>query len=99
MKIIKTARYNKKASKIFIGDCVTGLDDEYFRNRVADDATNLAQLVDNGREIREQEFFNIAEPSYMTIQKLDGNYKYYYNSVADVAWIYDVDKDIEYFYG
>jgi len=98
MKIIKTAHFNKITSKIFIGDCVNGLDDEYFRDRVAFDATDLSGVVENGQQISEQQFLNMVEPSYKNIQKLTGNYLYYYNSDRDIAWFYDEDSDIEYFY-
>ena len=98
MKIIETAKFNKLSSKIFVGDCVSGLNDEYFKDNIAFDATDLSQLVENGKEISEQEFLNIAELSYKTIQNLNGNYSYFYNPDRDVAWFYDEDNDIEYFY-
>ena len=101
MKIIKTEKYNKIALKIFIGNCINDLNDEYFQSRVADDATNLAQLVENGVEMSEQDFFKIVSLDQNTMQKLTQNpinYKYYYNSGRNVVWFYDEDKDIEYFY-
>ncbi len=98
MKTIITANFNKISSKIFIGNCINGLGDPYFRDRVAFDATDLAHLVDNGKEISEQEFFNIASPDYKTLQNSTGNYLYFYNSDRDIAWFYDEDNDIEYFY-
>ena len=102
MKILKTAKFNKLSSKIFIGDCVTGLNNEYFRERVANDATMLAQLVENGQEISLQDFFNTTGLlDSETIQKLTNgadNYSYFYNYDKDIAWFYDENKDIEYFY-
>ena len=98
MKVIKTANYKKIASKIFIGNCVNGLEDEYFQNRVAFDATELAFVVENGQQINEQQFAAMVEPLYKDQQKSNSNYLYYYNSDRDVAWFYDEDEDIEYFY-
>ena len=69
---------------------------------MASDATELAQLVENGQQINLQEFFNMVGWLHSeTIQKLtDGanNYEFYYNSDRGVAWYYDVVQDIEYFY-
>ena len=60
---IETTANNKKeikvSSKTFIGNCVNGLEDQYFQDNLASDATELAQLVENGQQINLQEFFNI----------------------------------------
>ena len=98
MKIIQTAKYIKTASKVFVGDCVNGLDDNYFCSKIAFDTTDLAQLVENGTQIDEQQFSTITGPDYKNNQKPGGNYSYYYNIDRGVAWFYDEDADIEYFY-
>ena len=83
---------------MFMGDCITGLEDDYFQRWVAGDATMLAQLVENGKEISEERFANIVEPSYKSIQQPMSNYTYYYNFNNEIAWFYDENKDVEYFY-
>ena len=108
MRTIKSQKFNEQqqsnnrvALKYFIGDCITGLNNEYFQDRVAEDATLLAQLVENGKEISNQEFFTVAALTYDIIQKLSQNptnYKYYYNPDRDVVWYYDIGADVEYFY-
>ena len=98
MKIFKTAKFSKLSAKIFIGNCVNGLNDKYFQDNLASDATDLAYIVENGQQINEQQFAAIVEPLYKGNQKPDGNYSYYYNSDRDVAWFYDENEDIEYFY-
>jgi hypothetical protein len=105
MKIIVSEKYDKlfykKAEKVYIGNCINGLDDEHFSQRVADDATSLAQIVENGEEINEQMFFNMVSLPYENIQNLSNNpqnFEYYYNKDVDIAWIYDINRDVEYFY-
>ena len=104
MKIINTYKYskmNKKAKLEFIGDCVTGLNDSLFQRYIAEDATELAQIVDNGQQIDQQQFFNIASvhPDYIKMFNSNPeNYEYYYNFDKNIAWFYDNNKDIEYFY-
>ena len=93
MKIIKTVKFKKIATKIFIGNCVTGLDDEYFQDNLAGDATELAYIVENGIEFSEQQFAALAEPGYKGNQKPNSNYSYHYNKYANVIWFYDEDED------
>lgn len=85
--------------KYFIGNCVDGLDDDSFCNTVAYDATQLAQLVENGKEISFNDFLINCEvdPQFISqISKAPANYEFYVN--ASIYWIYDNDKDIHYFY-
>ena len=101
MKILKTAKYNKIAQRIFVGSCITGLENEYFREMVADDATMLAQLVENGKEINKDDFFRACNLEPEIVNQLNENfvnYKYYYNNDENVAWYYDIGADVEYFY-
>jgi hypothetical protein len=103
MKVIKTANYKKIASKGFVGNCVNGLEDPYFQDKIAEDATELAQLVENGQQINLQDFFNMTGLlDHETIQKLTNdvtnNFEYFYNVDRGIVWYYDNAQDIEYFY-
>jgi len=101
---------DKVDKKGFIGDCVTGLDDPMFRRYVADDATEMAQLVENGEEITKDNFYAMAFHTVDTgmppKENVDAafrsgdvdDYQFYYNRGKNVAWIYDSLEDVEYFY-
>ena len=99
---MKTKNYNIKiASKRFVGDCVTGLNDGYFQHYVADDATNLAHLVENGEEITSELFLThcvVPPENLVKLQQNPNNYKFYYNEGENVAWYYDEAAGVEYFY-
>ena len=101
MKTIKTKKFNKIAQRSFAGDCVTGLNSKYFRDWVANDATLLSSLVENGEEINRDNFFKACFLDPEVVNKLNknsNNYKFYYNRNEDVAWYYDIGADVEYFY-
>lgn len=90
----------KLAQKGFIGDCITGLEDPQFQNYVASDATELAQLVDRGKQITFEEFANMAYIKQIMGQFINNpdNYEFYIDEATGIAWYYDIEKDIEYFY-
>ena len=47
-KSYKESTMNKK---FFIGNCINGLDDNEFCSKVANDATEMSQLDENGKQI------------------------------------------------
>lgn len=78
----------------FIGNCVTGLDDEQFREYIANDATLLAQLVENSKRISKREFIRNCNIE-VTLKK---SFEYFYSEDEGVYFYRDIIKDIEYFY-
>lgn len=86
--------------KAFIGNCVTGLDDEQFREYIADDATLLAQLVENSKEITKNTFLKncCIEKKVKKNMKRFVYYNYAYYKSGNIYFYRDVKKDIEYFY-
>ncbi len=93
--------YKKANSKIFVGDCITGLEDPNFQDILGVyDATDLAQLVANGTEISFNQFLNIVGKN-CDIEGIRGdqkNYEFYFSPEKNIVWIYNIRKDIEYFY-
>ena len=90
--------YKKIAQKGFMGNCVTGLYDPYFQDLIADDATNLAQLVERGKQVTYEQFLSVVGFIPEEIKMDLNNYEFYYSDQDDVAWYYDTNRDIEYFY-
>jgi len=78
----------------FIGNCLNGLDDEQFREGVADDTTLLAQLVESSKEISKVEFLKNCYVELI----LEKSFEYFYNEDREVYFYRDTKKDIEYFY-
>ena len=88
-----------KLKKVFIGDCVTGLNNDLFKKYVAQDATELAQLIVNSNPISLSQFLDICE--------VDERFKRGIEKTKDVfearqfngvVWIWDTNKDRHYFY-
>jgi hypothetical protein len=85
--------------KTFIGNCVSGLENDVL-GQICGDATELAQIVENGELISEEQFFTMCAVADNIIKIIKNNprYEFYYNREEDMAWYYDNMKDIEYFY-
>ena len=83
--------------KVFIATCVNGLNDEQFREYVAEDATLLAQLVDNSKEITKNTFLKncfVEEEIKKAIKQYPHDYCYYKNkNIYFYTW-----SAIEHFY-
>ena len=94
--------YKKIASKVFIGNCITGLNDPLFQNALQIyDATDLAQLVEKGKKISKEQFLSMCFVEDSILQQINqnpNNFIFYYDNLDDIAWIYNINKDIEYFY-
>lgn len=93
--------YKTANSKIFVGDCITGLDDPYFCDTIGVyDATDLAQMVANAEEINFNQFLSMVGRN-CDIEGIRGNqenYKFYFSPEKNVVWLYNIGKDVEYFY-
>lgn len=84
-----------KEKAVFIGNCITGLDDKQFREYIADDATLLAQLVESSKRISKKEFLKNC---YIEV-KLKKSFEYFYHNGDEEIYFYrDVKRDVEYFY-
>jgi 2'-5' RNA ligase superfamily len=90
----------------YIGDCVTGIEDEQFRDQVASDATEISHLVDDEkgkRTLTEQQFISNCDVPDFVRQKIHqhefefaiNNSRYTHH---DVVWAYDTNDDIHYFF-
>jgi hypothetical protein len=84
--------------KCFIGDCVTGLDDPDFCNAVAEDATELAQLVEKGKRVSRRKFCSDCAMEDWLRRKIAGHAISYWQSDS-VWWLYDETDDVHFFFG
>jgi hypothetical protein len=65
------------------------------------DATEMAQIVENGREISLQEFVKMCQVDQKVISQIQrsiADYSFFINDDSGIAWIYDDRRDIHYFY-
>jgi hypothetical protein len=88
------------SNHVFVGDCRTILDDEVACRAIgAYDATELAQIVEEGTNITKDEFLSVCSVDKEILEKLNKKpkrFSFFHNE--DVYWYYDDVKDIEYFY-
>ncbi len=87
---------SKIAQKVFLGSCIHCLEDPEFP---FSDATELAQIVEGGREISKEQFLSMCQVDKDTIHLIhndSGRYSFFVNGIA---WAYDDRNDIHYFYG
>lgn len=94
----------KNAQVLFyLGNCVSILEDEQACNAMGlSDATELAQLVENGHKITLGRFQNLVvldADVEDSIKNNPSNYEFYYNEEKGIAWYSNITEDIEYFYG
>ena len=92
----------------YLGSCVeVGDEDSYnYINRIFSDATEMAYYVGNPDEddpgqserISKKEFFSKIEKETIKKKVLKGEVEYFYIPNLDIYFIYNVDKDIHYFY-
>ncbi len=80
--------------KRFVGDCTDCLEDEWFRDNIASDATELAQIIDNSSPITREQF-EADCGSYIAPLP---NRQYGFNEKAGVMWAYDEGSDIHWFF-
>ena len=96
---------------VYVGDCITGLEDQSFCSAVASDATELGQIVDCDNEDVEHptpsKFVELVEvlPQHQHYLEMPGvslgSPELGYNAAAGdcgVAWIWDEETDTHYFY-
>lgn len=89
--------------RYYVGNCVDGLEDEWFQNNVAADATELAQLVDesNSKPLTLDDFLATCEVSEEWENQLRQNserYELASNEDKKVSWIYNREIDIHHFF-
>jgi len=97
MNWYKKAQYKKS----FVGNCISGLDDPYFQNNIADDATTLSNIVEGASETSYEQFLKITDIHPDTIGQIQynpNNYSFYYNDYFDIAFYRNENEDVEYFY-
>jgi len=87
--------YSRKLE--FCANCIRG-----WEGLVAEDATELAQIVENGQEINKENFYRITEVDQNIKKNIETSpidkYQFYYNAEKNIAWIYNSFEDVEYFY-
>lgn len=84
-----------------VGNCVHGLDDPYFRDRVCYDATEMAGIVDEFSNVflSSDEFIqNVNWPDDLMGLPADNIYEFAYNPYNDIYWAYNIEDDIHYFF-
>lgn len=89
------SRIELSARLQFVGDCVTGLDDPEFQSRVAEDATELAQLVESDRVVKltRNSFDDLCDAAGLPISR-DAEFA----RNGRVAWFYAPESDRHYFF-
>jgi len=91
----------KKAQvkKIFIGDCTTGINNEVFKDVIAEDATELAQLIENSTLITLSQFLDLCD--------IDDKFKkrifkskdiFEAGQFNNIVWLFDKNRNKHYFY-
>ena len=93
LKII-SQNFNGTGKKVFLGDCRTFLDDPQSHG-FASDATQLAQIVENGKEISPANFLKVCDIQ-QDISR--GGISFWINETVGLYWMYDENTDIHYFY-
>ena len=76
----------------YIGDCKTGLEHENFQIEVADDATELAQLIENSKNMSKNSFAMATGISNEDAEEFG------YNEDRNVVWSYNQGEDLHKFY-
>lgn len=94
-KVAWRANWIKKAQKSYVGSCT---EDEVVENYFGD-ATVLAQTVENGQPIDFEQFVKLCTVHPNIINEIRYNPRRYKFAVdEDIAWVYDQEEDIHYFY-
>lgn len=79
---------------VYIGDCVTGLEDDYFSCMIASDATELQQLVEKGEAVP------VVPPEvrdYLPFLDVDVK-RCSFGRNERVLWAHETEKDVHYFF-
>lgn len=85
--------------KVFIGDCVSCLDDPNFN--VAADATELAQIIDRSTALSMHEVFDMCLLGAVTENKIRHHrdaFQFGMDERTGTVWAYDADRDVHYFF-
>lgn len=86
--------------KAYIANCIDCLDNRRFTSIYAEDATQLAQIVENGKELTEQEFLQQCNVPISILNLIaEDSRNFGLNQDCDLAWVYDDSNDVHYFFG
>lgn len=82
----------------YIGDCITGLEDEQFCDFIVD-PTDMAQVVENSTPLDISDFLRITDldEEHEHIAH-GGNTSFGLNADRHIAWMYDNGNDTHYFF-
>lgn len=83
----------------YVGSCVDVLENPAF-HFFATDATQLAQLVEEGQKIKPEVFFALTGETTKSLDKFDqcSSFTFWHVPGKRIAWVYDEDYDRHYFY-
>ena len=98
-----------RSARVYIGNCVTGLDDPSFQRYIASDATEMEHLVgddipNSKKEILGRGIFveRCDVPDFL-MKKINHHKFQFARNISPykkvvVFWAYDLDEDIHYFF-
>lgn len=85
--------------KKFVGTCVTGLNNDFFQNNIAQDATELAQLIENSQPITLSQFLESCDVDLNLKTKILKNKNTFEAGQSNnIIWLWNKNSDIHYFY-
>lgn len=88
-----------QVKKIFVGDCVNGLNNEVFKDVIAEDATELAQLIENSTPITLSQFLDLCDIDIKFKKRIIGSKDIFKaGQFNNIVWLYDKSRDKHYFY-
>lgn len=97
----RIARRILAASEVlgYYGDCRTILDEGGVWEDL--DAADMSNLVGKGQKVTREEFLALCESGVESAQKFadSAGRSYWYSADHHIAWIYDDDQDVHYFFG
>lgn len=79
----------------YIGNCISGLEDEQFQSDVCEDPTEMAQMIESSVDLSKDQFLkNVIDVPF----EITDDFEFGYNERYDVMWAWDTDDDIHYFF-
>ena len=85
------------ATKAYLGDCRTCLENPQFWG-IATDATELAQIIENGTEIDFGSFFAAVAPTPLLAEIRHSPDRYGFFQNGRLMWAYDEEEDVHHFF-
>jgi hypothetical protein len=87
--------------KEYVGNCVNSFDEDgECLIGIYDDVSDFANSEENSKEISNKDFINLVGeiPKYLKNKIKNHELSYLYDEDNDIAMIYDITKDIHYFF-